>query len=61
MTTIEVASDTCDSCGAPAFLYADHPTWPAALAYCAHHGTRYLPGLIKSDAIIDDRRDRVGR
>lgn len=59
MDVIEVATRQCDACGAPTYVYADHPNWPAALAYCAHHGTEYLPGLRSRDAIITDNRDQI--
>lgn len=28
-TVTEILVGTCDSCGAPAFLFAEHPAWPA--------------------------------
>ena len=40
---VEVAADTCDTCGHRAFLYAELRT--GSLAYCAHHGTAYLDRL----------------
>lgn len=61
MTTIEVDADTCDACGEHAYLYAEHPDWPISLAYCAHHGTEYLPELQACGATIIDLRHLVTR
>lgn len=59
MTTVEVEADTCDACGARAFLYAEHDDWPIGLAYCAHHGTKYLAELTACGARIVDLRHMV--
>lgn len=59
MTTVNVAADTCDACGAHAYLYAEHDDWPIGLAYCAHHGTEYLPELTRCGATVIDLRRTV--
>lgn len=58
-TVTEILVGTCDTCGAPAFLFAEHRAWPARLDYCAHHGTKYLDRLILADATITDQRHLV--
>lgn len=63
MDVIHVADDYCDACTAEArvqaFVYADHPDWPASIGYCGHHGTEYLPELTRTGATIIDMRHQV--
>ncbi|GAT73567.1 hypothetical protein MHM582_2061 [Microbacterium sp. HM58-2] len=58
---IDDVSDRCDECGQKAFLFASHPSWPASLAWCAHHGTEKIDGLMRVNATIADHRDQVPR
>lgn len=58
-TVTEILVGTCDTCGAPAFLFAEHPDWLSRLAYCGHHGTKYLDGLVLAEATITDQRHLV--
>lgn len=54
-------SGRCDECGAKAFVFASHPSWAAALAWCAHHGSEKIDGLLSVNATIVDHRDQVDR
>lgn len=61
--TITVDADTCDACPhaahVAAYLYVELPT--GTLAYCAHHGTQYLPKLTELGAHIIDLRHTIGK
>lgn len=58
VVVIEVDSDICDACPADAkveaLVFVD--LRPGTLAFCGHHGTRFLPKLRASGAKIIDRR-----
>ena len=58
---IEVSADICDACPAEAkvkaYLYADLK--PGTLAFCGHHGTRFLPKLREAGASIVDYRHLI--
>lgn len=56
---IEVSSDRCDAkdCGAKAYVFAQLA--PGPLAFCAHHGTEYMPALVTRASVIIDFRDQV--
>lgn len=60
---VEVATDICDRCPAEAkvqaYVYADHPSWASSLAYCAHHGTRFIDALYAAGATVIDMRHKV--
>lgn len=62
-TVVEVERAECDACASEAhveaFVFASHPAWRSSLAFCAHHGTRYLPKLHADQAIIVDHRDQL--
>jgi hypothetical protein len=58
-TVIEVAQDTCDACGAQAFVYAEMPDG-RTVSYCAHHGTAYWARLNEQAVKVIDFRWRVG-
>lgn len=51
--------DLCDArnCGARAYVFADFIV--GSLAYCAHHGTEYLPRLRKTAVDVQDYRHLV--
>lgn len=63
VTTVEVASDTCDACPAEAqvqaYVYATHRDWPSGLGYCAHHASQYLEQLRACEATIVDMRHQL--
>lgn len=63
MSVIDNAPDTCDACPAEAhvqaYVYAEHPDWPAPLAYCGSHGTRYLHELHACGATVIDLRHLI--
>ncbi|MFH8248790.1 hypothetical protein ACH3VR_00300 [Microbacterium sp. B2969] len=52
--------DTCAGTGArvEAFVFAELPSG-RSVAYCAHHGTRYLDGLREIALVIVDHRHLV--
>jgi len=54
---VEVSADRCDTCGAQAYVYAEFTT--GSLAYCAHHGTQYLPELTRQALRVIDLRHLV--
>jgi hypothetical protein len=60
---VEIDTDECDACPwdahVHAFLYAMHASWASSLAFCAHHGTIYLPKLAADDAVVVDMRHMV--
>lgn len=55
-----VDRDECDACPhdahVQAFVYASREDWPASLAYCAHHGGRFMDRLVELDAHVIDMR-----
>lgn len=59
-TVVEIQSGECDACSyeahSKAYLFATHPHWPAGLAFCSHHGTKFLPQLREDRAAIIDQR-----
>lgn len=63
VVVVEVDRDECDACPydahAEAFVYASNPSWPAALAFCGHHGTRHWDALILQGACLVDQRHRI--
>lgn len=58
MQVVECAKDTCDTCGAEAYVWADIEGH-ASLAYCAHHGTKYMARLLEQARVVIDLRDTV--
>lgn len=48
--TVTMPADTCDACGAKAFVFVD--LQPGRLAYCAHHGAKYRTKLLETGAKI---------
>lgn len=56
MDVIEIDRDTCDACPhdahVQASIYVDHEDWPTPMAYCNHHGTKYLPELHRIGAKV---------
>ena len=47
--------EPCDACGARSYVFIILNNL-LELAYCAHHGTRFLPELQKVALDIDDKR-----
>lgn len=60
MNVVEVEWSECDACPyeahVAAYVYADHDDWPVGISYCAHHGRKYIPGLIACGATVIDLR-----
>lgn len=54
---VEVDTDECDRCEIPvqAKVYAKLPS-NRTVAYCGHHGTEYMAGLLDAGATIIDFR-----
>jgi len=60
---IEMAPEYCDTCAGTgahveAFVFAELPSG-LSVAYCAHHGTRYLERLREIALVIIDHRHLV--
>ena len=60
---ISEASEYCDTCAGTgahveAFVFAELPSG-LSVAYCAHHGTRYLERLREVALVIIDHRHLV--
>ena len=58
-----VAADYCDTCAGTgahveAFVFAELPSG-LSVAYCAHHGTRYLERLREIALVVIDHRHLV--
>lgn len=56
-TVVEVEKDECARCDipVPAKVYAKLPSG-RCIAYCGHHGTEYMAGLLEAGATIIDQR-----
>lgn len=54
---VEVPTDTCDECGARAYVYAAFKT--GSLAWCAHHGTEHWDAINATAEVVIDHRWRV--
>lgn len=59
----EEAPEYCDACGGSgarveAFVFAELPSG-RSVAYCAHHGTRYLARLRELALVVVDHRHLV--
>lgn len=59
MDVVQVDDDRCDTCGARAFVYADHDNWASTLAWCGHHGAEALEHLNEIGATVIDLRHAV--
>ena len=62
-TDISVAPEYCDTCAGTgahveAFVFAELPSG-LSVAYCAHHGTRYLVRLREVALFVIDHRHLV--
>ena len=62
-TFVSDAPEYCDTCAGTgacveAFVYAELPSG-RSVAYCAHHGTRYLERLREIALVIVDHRHLV--
>lgn len=61
LAVVEVESDICDSCGAEAkvqaFVYAEMIA--GGLAFCGHHGTKYMVELKRQARRVIDLRHLI--
>ena len=51
-------ADSCDSCGAQAFIRATMPSG-TALLFCGHHGNAHRASLVGAGADLHDETDRL--
>lgn len=58
MDVVELASETCDRCGAKAFVFAQLAH--GAVSFCGHHGTEYWARLIEQAVVVVDMRHTIG-
>lgn len=45
--------DPCDRCGSRSYVWVT--SGDAQLSYCAHHGTKYMTGLLEFGSVLDLR------